>query len=962
MTRFQLPTAVATLLFTVWVPGVVAAAESIPVVPPEPEQIGVRAGSDSASKAAASASLPEDPVSEVLRLRGEIKANRERIEGLRSSDLKQADEAYRSALASIAPKDMFETEAEHLKRDVQEKSEAALEKAKSDSAINQKYDALLRSEVEPPFQRVRTLLDGADVISSDAITVHLEKYDPEHAILVGGLEVVSDLVETKARLIVPMKREDARTFWKNRQSLVGKVSMSMDVRSLDVDIEEFWLEDPRSGSRTKERVAVLELRLPSPGKTIEGAAPSEEEHKRAKPMRAAASSLAKRAAQTTYKDWTGQTSTIRDEKAKGRIAEYNRLVGEAKAVFAKDPHIQGLKMLVYGGNNAQASRAVEAAAKGLEAYLTSFVSNDAFKASASLLTKRAAQTTYKDRTGQTSTIRDEKAKGRIAEYNRLVGETKAVFAKDPHIQGLKMLVYGGNNAQASRAVEAAAKGLEAYLTSFVSNDAFKASASLLAKRAAQTTYKDWTGQTSTIRDEKAKGRIAEYNRLVGETKAVFAKDPHIQGLKILVYGGNNAQASRAVEAAAKGLEAYLTSFVSNDAFKASASLLAKRAAQTTYKDWTGQTSTIRDEKAKGRIAEYNRLVGETKAVFAKDPHIQGLKILVYGGNNAQASRAVEAAAKGLEAYLTSFVSNDAFKASASLLAKRAAQTTYKDWTGQTSTIRDEKAKGRIAEYNRLVGEAKAVFAKDPHIQGLKMLVHGGDNAQASRAVEAASRILGRAMENVTETPREVATEAVADAKSPSPSYTLLEHLPYSGRFSPDAFKLAGLLGRWFSPDAKDESGWTDLHYAAALNLPGLASALLDAGAKPDTTLKNDGQDLSADLLATLSAFGLNLDGWRRYGEVPLHFAAWFNAGLAAPHLIAGGAEVGKRDGNKHTPLYLAAWQNSRSVAELLIGLGADVQANSSRGMTPLDAAIHTKASGTAELIQRHGGLCNNVCQ
>ena len=135
MSRFQLPAAAAAFLFIAWMLGssAIATAMSIPVVPPEPEQVTARADPDSASEGATSTLSSEDSAKQVLRLRDEISANRDRIESLRSSDLKRADEAYRSVLASIAPKDMFETEAEHLKRDVREKSEAALDRAKAES-------------------------------------------------------------------------------------------------------------------------------------------------------------------------------------------------------------------------------------------------------------------------------------------------------------------------------------------------------------------------------------------------------------------------------------------------------------------------------------------------------------------------------------------------------------------------------------------------------------------------------------------------------------------------------------------------------------------------------------------------------------------------------------------------------------------------------------------------------------
>ena len=715
--------------------------ESIPVIPPEPDQLG-----DTGSE-----SLADNPVAEILRLRDLIRRNRESIEGSRSADLERVDETYRSNLAAIAPKDMFETEVGHRKREAREKSEAALQKAKSESEVNRKHDGLLSDEVEPLFQRAHTLLSGTDIVPQDAIKVHLEKYDPEDGVFLGGLTIDSDLMKSKARIVVPMKRESAKIYWKNKDSLIGRLSLSINIHSLGFDIEEFWLEHPQSASRTKERITVIQTRRPS----------SEEQQRRANGLRMSAATLANRSEQGARDNRSGET-----KKARGWISEYNRLVDEAKSVFAKDPHVQALKTLSYMGSNPQAAGAVATAARGLEAYLTSFLPHDAFKASASLLAKRSEQGARDNRSGET---------------------------------------------------------------------------------------------------KKARGWISEYNRLVDEAKSVFAKDPHVQALKTLSYMGSNPQAAGAVATAARGLEAYLTSFLPHDAFKASASLLAKRSEQGA-----------RDNRS-----------GETK-----------------------------------------------------------------------------KARGWISEYNRLVDEAKSVFAKDPHVQALKTLSYMGSNPQAAGAVATAARTFERMMGNVEEIPREVVSEAASDTVSSS--YTSLDYLPYSGRFSSNAAKLSKLLGRKFSLDARDENGWTDLHYAAALNLPGLASALLDAGADSNTRLKSDGKGFNAELTGTLSAFGRDLTGddlddWTRNGQMPLHFAAWFNADLVAPHLVASGSQVDEQSRASRTPLYLAAWQDSRAVAEFLIGQGVDVQTSFRNGWTPLDYATYRRASETAALLRNHGGRCRNAC-
>ena len=470
MKRLRLSSA-AVFVITMSIPCVIAATDSIPVVPPEPEQAGYSNSSKPASEDTASKSMVDGPGAEISRLRQLIGSHREEIESSRSADLKQVDDAYRSRLASIDPKDMFETDAEHLEREAREKSEARLEKARSESEVNRKYDDLLSEEVEPLFKRARALLDEADVVPQDTVVVHLEKYDPEHGVFVGGLEIDSDLIGMKARLVVPMKREAARTFWKNRDSVIGRMSLSMDVHSLDIEIEEFWLEDPQSARRTEERIAVLDVVSPP-----EAVPPSEEQRRRADGLRASASSLAKRSA-------PGLRAGPGSNTVKGWIAEYNRLVGEAKLTFPRDLHIQALRPLTYSGSTHQASGAVASAAEGLEAYMVSFVSHKAFETSAEAVAGRITWAMGEwHRSVNTNT-----AKGWIAEYNRLVNEAKSAFENDPHVRSLKTLGYSGDAPQAADAAATAAKGLEVYMTSFMSHEAFTASASSLAKRSAPGT-------------------------------------------------------------------------------------------------------------------------------------------------------------------------------------------------------------------------------------------------------------------------------------------------------------------------------------------------------------------------------------------------------------------------------------------------------------------------------------------
>ena len=64
------------------------------------------------------------------------------------------------------------------------------------------------------------------------------------------------------------------------------------------------------------------------------------------------------------------------------------------------------------------------------------------------------------------------------------------------------------------------------------------------------------------------------------------------------------------------------------------------------------------------------------------------------------------------------------------------------------------------------------------------------------------------------------------------------------------------LGRPFSPDRREASvGWTDLHYAAMLDLPGVVDALCDAGMDPDARLKT-GPPVVGELRRNIAALGV----------------------------------------------------------------------------------------------------------
>ena len=162
-------------------------------------------------------------------------------------------------------------------------------------------------------------------------------------------------------------------------------------------------------------------------------------------------------------------------------------------------------------------------------------------------------------------------------------------------------------------------------------------------------------------------------------------------------------------------------------------------------------------------------------------------------------------------------------------------------------------------------------------------------------------------------------------------------------------KLREAIGRQLSPTAADENGWTDLHWAAALNLPALARALLDNGADISAPLKDDEEPLSDRLKRSLSSLGLD-PTYINLGDTPLHIAASANAREVVEALIAAGANVHAKGNDGLTPLHAAAFRNAREVTVALIAAGAHVHVKDNLGHTPLHVAAFGNAREVAAAL------------
>ena len=131
-------------------------------------------------------------------------------------------------------------------------------------------------------------------------------------------------------------------------------------------------------------------------------------------------------------------------------------------------------------------------------------------------------------------------------------------------------------------------------------------------------------------------------------------------------------------------------------------------------------------------------------------------------------------------------------------------------------------------------------------------------------------------------------------------------------------------------DARNESEWTVLMYAANNGRKEIAELLIAKGA--DVNIKDES------------------------GHTPLYAAASDGHREIAELLIAKGADVNAKEReNGGTPLHWAAFRGRNEVAVFLIAEGADVNAKNKADATPLDKAIEKNRDDTVSLLREHGG-------
>ncbi|MDE0058150.1 MAG: ankyrin repeat domain-containing protein [Defluviicoccus sp.] len=239
------------------------------------------------------------------------------------------------------------------------------------------------------------------------------------------------------------------------------------------------------------------------------------------------------------------------------------------------------------------------------------------------------------------------------------------------------------------------------------------------------------------------------------------------------------------------------------------------------------------------------------------------------------------------------------------------------------------------------GDAAAALARIEDIEAL-----AGEGLASLRLKARAHRVLGDYRAE-----SEVRSRWLAAADDRPERREMVHKLAEALAFRDAADAFAERMGRPFSGSARDATtGWTDMHTAAALNLPRAVAALVERGMEADVRLGNTG------FLGSNFARGLAMAfaDWKADGETPLMVAAAADARDAADRLIRNGADISAKDTNGATALHHALAHRSLRTAALLLHGGADIDAADRLGDTPLHRAARRDNRATAQFLLERG--------
>lgn len=124
----------------------------------------------------------------------------------------------------------------------------------------------------------------------------------------------------------------------------------------------------------------------------------------------------------------------------------------------------------------------------------------------------------------------------------------------------------------------------------------------------------------------------------------------------------------------------------------------------------------------------------------------------------------------------------------------------------------------------------------------------------------------------------------------------------------------------------DSTGRTPLMWAVYTNFN-----------NPELSLAKDA-DRAYYVQELLNAPGVNIHAKDQDGFTALHWAAWSGMPHSAAMLIKAGLDINEKEGNGYTPLMLAAMRGDDTVVKMLLQLGADTAATNKDGKTAAQLA------------------------
>ena len=124
----------------------------------------------------------------------------------------------------------------------------------------------------------------------------------------------------------------------------------------------------------------------------------------------------------------------------------------------------------------------------------------------------------------------------------------------------------------------------------------------------------------------------------------------------------------------------------------------------------------------------------------------------------------------------------------------------------------------------------------------------------------------------------------------------------------------------------DSTGRTPLMWAVYTNFN-----------NPQLSLAKDA-DRAYYVQELLNAPGVNIHAKDQDGFTALHWAAWSGMPHSAAMLIKAGLDINEKEGNGYTPLMLAAMRGDDTVVKMLLQLGADTAATNKDGKTAAQLA------------------------